>query len=63
MNHQKVTDRTILLVQLLVFGAVVTSVISILRSDVTASVQFASFVVLFVLVALLTWPLTDPLAE
>lgn len=52
-------DRTILLVQLLVFGIVVASVGSVLRSDVTATVQFASFVVLFVLVGLVTWPLTD----
>ena len=56
-------DRTILLMQLLVLGAVVTSVVFVLRSELTASVQFASFAVLFVLVVVLTWPFTDPVAE
>lgn len=55
--------RTQLILQALVFLLVTASVVWVLQSDLRASLQFASFVVLIVVVVVLTWPFTDPVAE
>ncbi|GAB7020350.1 hypothetical protein JCM18750_32110 [Halostagnicola bangensis] len=63
VEAHKMWVRPGVLVQLFVFSFTVVSVVWVLRSNLEASVQFASFFVLFVLVVLLTWPITDPLEE
>lgn len=40
-----------------------TSLVSVFRSDADAAVKFLSFALLFVLTVVVTWSLTDPLAE
>lgn len=39
------------------------SLVSVFRSDADAAVKFLSFALLFVLTVVVTWSLTDPLAE
>lgn len=49
--------------QAVIAVVLLASSVSIFRSDANAAVKFLSFALLFVVTVVVTWSLTDPLAE